>query len=61
MPRALYRHAEVSYNSGDFKVPYNDFKSLGLRRAIPIQTCYVSTGGMYEGEQPENARYFLRM
>ena len=62
MPRALYRHAEVSYNSGDFKSATQRFqKVLDYEGQSPFKPwAMYRQGECFEGmEQPENAKIFF--
>ena len=64
LPRALYRHAEVSYNSGDFKSAHATIsKVLDYEGQSPFKPwAMYRQGECFEGmEQPENAKIFLRM
>ena len=61
MPRALYRHAEVAYNGGDFKTATQRFqKVLDYEGQTPFKPwAMYRQGECFESmEQPENAAIF---
>ena len=61
MPRALYRHAEVAYNGGDYKTATQRFqKVLDYEGQTPFKPwAMYRQGECFESmEQPENAAIF---